>query len=127
MILGIGTDILNQNRLCDAFLQPGDPFFHATYSHEEQEAAESRADRKQFLAGRFAAKEAICKCLGLGQAQKRVLLREISVLSDEDGAPYVRLTGEMQRIAAERNISGILVSLSFDGDLVVSFALAQSN
>ena len=125
MILGIGVDILDRTRLCEAFLQPGDPFVDATYAPEEQVQAAQRDDRIGYLAGRFAAKEAICKCLGLGLAQKRVLLREICVLSNEDGAPFVSLTGELKDFAESRGIRTVLLSLSYDGNLVTAFALAQ--
>jgi len=126
MILGIGVDLMDKTRLCEAFLVKGDPFYELTFAPEEQHAADHNLNRLEYLAGRFAAKEAICKSLGLGQAQKRVALHEICVLNDADGAPYVRLTGALQQHAEQRGIGTILVSLSYDGNFVTAFALAQS-
>ena len=126
MILGIGVDLLDRTRLCSSFLQPGDPFYEASYAPAEQAEAARREDRLGYLAGRFAGKEAVCKCLGLGQAQKRVLLREICIRSDENGAPVVSLTGEMQAAAEKKHIGSILLSLSYDGNMVMAFAVAQS-
>ena len=66
--------------------------------------------RLEFLAGRFAAKEAVMKAYGVGM--KGMLFTEIEVSYDENGAPYATYKG--QRIA---------ISISHDGDYAYAVAL----
>lgn len=66
--------------------------------------------RLEFLAGRFAAKEAVMKAYGVGM--KGMLFTEIEVSYDEHGAPYATYKG--QRIA---------ISISHDGDYAYAVAL----
>jgi len=125
MVLGVGVDILNTARLNENSLRPGDAFLKAVYSPGEIAEAAARPDPHAYFAGRFCAKEAVFKSLGIGG--EHVGLREIEILSDETGRPFVRLGGEIAFAAARRGIEEVLVSLSHDGDFAQAFALAQGS
>ena len=73
-------------------------------------ASRPEGRRLEFLAGRFAAKEAVMKAYGVGM--KGMLFTEIEVSYDEHGAPYATYKG--RRIA---------ISISHDGDYAYAVAL----
>ncbi|MFP4177204.1 MAG: holo-ACP synthase [Acholeplasmataceae bacterium] len=84
MIKGIGTDIVSIERITD------ERFIERVLAPEEQRIYRSITDinrRKTFLAGRFAAKEALFKALDpIGEAN----YRDFIILNDEQGKPFVR-------------------------------------
>jgi holo-[acyl-carrier protein] synthase len=77
----------------------------------------------QRLAGRFSAKEAVCKVLGRGFGQGLVW-RDIEVTADGWGAPHVTLTGGALRLADLVGIRHISLALTHQVDLVVAVAVA---
>jgi holo-[acyl-carrier protein] synthase len=99
-------------------------FIRFTYDGEELAHAEtlSAERRREFLAARFAAKEAVLKVLGTGLFQG-VLPRDIAVIRGHCGAPDVRLLRTAARAAARAGIRGITVSITHKRDLVTAVAL----
>lgn len=71
----------------------------------------SSLDEIQFLCGRFAAKEAVLKCLGIG-FQDGISPNEIEIINSEAGAPHILLYGNIARKAEELNIQIWHVSIS---------------
>lgn len=69
------------------------------------------------FAGRFAGKHAVIEVLG-----QELPWQSISIGRDQSGKPYVELTGDAQRLAEEREIRTIPISISHDEGLAVSFA-----
>lgn len=107
----IGTDIVyiprfeNQPELAKKVL-----------SKHEHEIYQSLSDKRktEFLAGRFAAKEALSKATGYGiGTEKSIILKDISILPDENGAPIVK------GISAH-------ISISHDKDYAIAVALLQT-
>jgi len=78
--------------------------------------------RREFLAGRFAAKEAVLKVLGLGLFQG-VVPREIAVLRGLSGAPLVDLAGGAAAAADRAGLAGINVSITHKRDLICALAI----
>jgi holo-[acyl-carrier protein] synthase len=74
------------------------------------------------IAGRFAAKEAILKVLGTGW-RGDIAWTDMEVTNDEAGAPHVSLSGACARVAAERGIVRILLSISHTTDQAMASAL----
>jgi holo-[acyl-carrier protein] synthase len=74
------------------------------------------------LAGRFAAKEAVMKALGLGWG--RMAWREIEILNDGAGRPIVTLRGGAARAAERLGVSDVLISLTHTRDLAAASAIA---
>lgn len=123
MVLGVGTDILNINRirtLCD---DVSDPFFEKVYTPEERRQAMARPDPAVYFSTRFAGKEAVFKCLGIDNADIR--LCEIEIVDSETGQPRVNLLGELKIIAEEKGFRHIDISLSFETEYALAFALGQ--
>lgn len=125
MVTGIGTDILKISRLTPETLQEGDPFFKMTYTASEAKQARARANPLYYYATRFAGKEAVFKALRL--CPDGIRLNEIEILSREDGSPAVTLHGRLKGLAQKKGIDHILLSLSYDTDYAVAYAMAVKN
>jgi phosphopantetheine--protein transferase-like protein len=123
-MLGVGTDILNIQRIRNIFSDVSDPFFKATYTDAERDQALIRPDPVLYFATRFAGKEAVFKCLGIMPAGIR--LNEIEILEAETGQPRVTLFGNLKQIAENKGIRDIQVSLSYETDFAIAFAVAQN-
>ncbi|MFF1906155.1 holo-ACP synthase [Kitasatospora sp. NPDC058218] len=118
----IGVDVLQEGELA-ALL--GRPWFRAyAYAPAELEIADSYgAERaREFLTGRFAAKEAVLKVIGTGFGGG-VTPRQVAVLRADGGAPVVRLGGRAALRARERGIAGIGVSITHKRGLVIAAAI----
>lgn len=125
MIIGVGADILDIDRLRrnPADLDPDAPFLVKTFTVGEQQASLFRRDRTSWLATRFAGKEAVFKALGTGDG--RVRLNEIEILAGADGLPLVSLTGRMKLLADMRGVTDVHVTLSLTNDYAIAFAIMQ--
>lgn len=123
MSLRVGTDVLRTGDLERLSTRPW--FLRAAYCAEEMDYAGSLAGprRREYLAGRFAVKEAVSKLLGTGLFAG-VRPREIQVLRDPSGEPSVRLAGAALERAAAAGIDQVTASLTHKRDLV--FAVAVS-
>ena len=126
MIKGIGTDILAIDKLKLIFSQKEyqkDSFVRKTYTSSEIAQAEERPIPLYFYATRFAGKEAVFKALTVTGEDLR--LSEIEILSDETGRPHVTLSGNALLLAQKKEISQILISLSYEDNTAIAFAVAE--
>ena len=92
MIVGIGTDLCNIERVERSLERFGDRFVHRCFTEHERRRAEGRAGRAATYAKRFAAKEACAKALGTG-IQNGVAWRDMGVVNLPSGKPTMVLTG----------------------------------
>jgi len=123
MIRGIGVDIIEVDRIRRATVRWGDGFLSRVFTPGERRHAGSARTSAERLAGRFAAKEAVMKALGLGW--RRMAWREIEIEGDPLGRPVVRLTGRAAQAAAELGVQAWFVSISHTRDLAVAHAVAE--
>ena len=77
-----------------------------------------------FLAGRWAAKEAVAKAVGHG-VRFPLTLQRMSVLNDSAGRPFFVFDETAGRFLAERGVRGCHLSLSHDGDYAVATVVAE--
>ncbi|MEV8456169.1 4'-phosphopantetheinyl transferase superfamily protein [Streptomyces sp. NPDC052095] len=120
----IGADLLHLGEL-DRLL--GRDWFRSfVYAPQELETAgRFGPDRaREFLAGRFAAKEAVLKVLGTGLTGG-VRPAQVAVLREADGSPTVHLTGAAATRAATLNLHGVTVTITHKQDLVLAIALGE--
>ena len=89
---------------------------------ESRERREASSDKRR-LAGDFAVKEAVAKALGTGFGG--VAHREIEVLRNRRGKPYVRLYGSAEEFCRDHNIDNIQVSISNTDEFVTAYAVAE--
>lgn len=118
MILGIGTDLANIERIQGALDRFGDRFRNRVFTDTEQKKAERRADVAGTYAKRWAAKEACSKALGTG-LRMGIAWKDMAVSNLQTGQPQMHLTGW----AAER-----LASMTPDGhDAIVHVTLTDDH
>ena len=93
MIVGIGSDLCNIDRIQNSLERWGDKFLRRVFTAVEQAKAASRPHtRAGTLAKRFAAKEAFSKAVGTG-FKRGVYMKDIGVVNLPSGAPTLMLTG----------------------------------
>lgn len=121
-----GIDSVSDVQLPAQVLVKGDSFFEHTFTEHEQSLADAAADRLEFLRGRFAAKEAIFKALGM---DSDLLERwtNIEVIVDEVGAPLIRLHGAAREHAIVRSVSSLNVSITHDQDRHLAMCVTEAS
>ncbi len=91
-IFGIGTDIVNVNRIEKSIKKNGKRFKNKIFSKNEIIYCDSKKNPRSFYAKRFAAKEAFSKALGTG-IRKEIKLKNIEVSNDVSGKPLLNIKG----------------------------------
>lgn len=93
MIIGIGSDLCNIERIAKSLHRFGDRFIARVFTDAERARAEARPlTRAGTYAKRFAAKEAFSKAVGTG-FKSGVFMKDIGVVNKASGAPALHLTG----------------------------------
>ena len=96
MIVGIGSDLCNIDRIQASLDRFGERFLARVFTKAERAKADSRPlTRAGTLAKRFAAKEAFSKAVGTG-FRHGVFMKDVGVVNAPSGAPTLRLTGGAQ-------------------------------
>lgn len=111
MVTGIGTDIVQNSRFCDR----EERFLKKIFTSYELEVLEQRANKTEYLASRFAAKEAVSKALGTGFSGLTPL--DIEIREDEKGKPYVLLHKEVE--------DKLFLSISHEKDYSIAMVVAE--
>lgn len=122
MIYGIGTDILKISNIEASVNDLTDAFVRKIYTEKEVALITSRSIPLYSFATRFSGKEAVFKSLDLYGDDIR--LNEIEILENENGQPIVFLNGNAKKLATQKNISKIHISLSYDTDYAIAYATA---
>ena len=122
MILRTGVDLIEIDRVEEVVRRHGSRYLDRIYTRAEQDQS---LHNIQFLAGRFAAKEAVAKALGTGIGDIGWL--EIEILGDEQHAPTLTLNGAARLRADELGLADWSVSISHSMTHAVAFAVAIGN
>lgn len=129
MILGIGTDLANIDRIQGTLNRFGDRFRNRVFTETEQKKAENRADVAGTYAKRWAAKEACSKALGTGLAMG-IAWKDMSVTNLETGQPTMHVTGWAADRLADMTPPGhkafIHVTLTDDHPWAQAFVLIEA-
>jgi holo-[acyl-carrier protein] synthase len=115
--LRTGVDLIEIARIREAARRHGRRYLERIYTAPELAQGEQRPE---YLAGRFAAKEAVAKALGSGIGE--VGWKDIEILGDEEHAPVLNLTGAARRKADELGLTTWSVSISHSTDHALAFA-----
>lgn len=122
-VVGLGVDVVDIPRF-RALLERRPALARRLFSPEELEYASSLANPAPTLAGRFGAKEAVMKALGVGLGA--VNWTDISVGRDPGGAPHLAVGGRAAELAARRGVTGWQVSISHTDSVASVTVLALS-
>jgi holo-[acyl-carrier protein] synthase len=124
-IVGHGIDLIECERIARVLERHGARFLDRVLTAAEQRRAGEYKDVVPFVAGRFAAKEAILKMLGTGW-RGRIAWTDMEVLPDGLGQPMVSLSGETARIAAARGIDRVIISITHTAEYAAASAIGLS-
>jgi holo-[acyl-carrier protein] synthase len=122
MIYGVGTDIIEINRIKKA-MERYPQFANRLFSEDELEYYENKQWNPQNIAGGFSAKEAILKAIGTGL--RKFKWKEIEVIRDGKGKPFVRLNGRVKQYADDNYIGLIHISITHCKEYAVATAVAE--
>ena len=126
MIYGIGVDIVSIGRIESVIKRWGDRFVGRVFTPDEAAICYDRAYPSSAFALRFAAKEAFSKALGSGM-RKGLKWRDIEVFNSPSGKPSLRLHGTSFEICRERDITGIHLSLSDEGEYGIAMVVLDKH
>lgn len=124
MILGIGTDVVDVERVREILGQWGDRFLRKVFTTLERDEGEVSPDRYDFFAARFAAKEAAIKAL---RPEKGgfIPIRQIEIKRASDGAPVIAFSGRAAELFAKRNGRRAHVTISHDAGVAVATVILE--
>ena len=125
MIFGIGTDIVEVNRIQASITQFGDDFAKRILTDSELESYLQSQIKARFLAKRFAAKEAFSKALGTG-LRAPATFQNIAVSHDALGKPMMLLSPELQAFLDAKNIKQTHISISDEKTLAAAFVVLET-
>ena len=125
MIVGLGTDIADIERLKTIYERYGLSFLRKILTQAELQAGEGR-HLPAYAAGRFAAKEAAVKALGTGFAHG-IGLRHIEVLNNESGAPCLNLKDAALKRAKALGARKFFVSISHEKRYAVATVILEGD
>ena len=118
MITGIGTDIIEVSRIAESM--KNERFLEKYFTDSENEYFKRKNLSPETVSASFAAKEAVSKAFGTGFSG--FSLKDIEILHNESGNPYVNLYNNAKRLAD----GGILhISLSHTKDMAVAFVVLE--
>jgi holo-[acyl-carrier protein] synthase len=120
MIIGIGTDIIEIDRI-ESAINKTNGFIDKLFTKREIEMFKSRNMRAEVVAGNFAAKEAISKAFGTGI--RGFSLKEIEVLRDKLGKPEVFLSNNINNLIGKKY--NINISISHNNTSSIAFAILE--
>lgn len=100
MIIGIGLDVVEPDVTEKLRWSSDLTLLKRIFSSQELQMYRAEPSIK-CLSARFAVKEAVLKCLGVG-TEEGLALTEIQTLDDKNGKPQVELTGEVKKLAMKR-------------------------
>ena len=126
MIYGIGTDLVDIERVKKILLKNRDGFVKRVLSEHEQALFANKADSAAYCAKRFAAKEAFAKALGTGIG-KTVSFQDLTVRNNENGKPHFIPSEKLRLYLLEKGINQGHLSISDESQNAIAFVVLEVN
>lgn len=125
MIVGTGIDIVEVARV-NRLLEKHSPRFEKRiFTPEEILYCQSKAEPGIHFAARFAAKEAVMKCLGTGMDQG-IAFTDIEVTHSDSGQPSVKMHGQAKKLFIRLKVKTIHISIAHEKNYAVGQAIAEA-
>jgi holo-[acyl-carrier protein] synthase len=125
LIVGLGLDIAEIDRIEAAITRHGAPILERLYTPAEVAYCESHRNKFERYAGRFAAKEAVMKALGTGW-RRGVRWRDIEIIRKPSGKPSLALKGAAKRIADGLGVKNISLTITHSGNLALAEVIFEN-
>lgn len=124
MIVGIGVDIVDIERVNRLLERYKDRFVRRVFTDAEEQYANRSTRPAERLAGRFAVKEAVMKAIGTGKSQG-ILWRDVETVRGPLGKPKVILYGKAGKYMDMLDANVVHVSITHDGGKAVAFVIIE--
>jgi len=124
-IIGLGTDIIEIERLERALSRNGDAFAQRILVDSEFQTYLILKQKSRFLAKRFAAKEAAAKALGTGIACG-VTFHDFIISNDNNGKPILLLDKKAKEIAQKQGVASVHLTISDERHYAVATVIMES-
>ena len=124
MIVGTGVDIVEVPRVAAAIERFGDRFLHRIFTDAEIRYCESKQNKTERYAARFAAKEAALKAIGTGW-RRGVAWREVEVTREPGGRPTMAFHGVAAQFAERLGVKRAHVSLSHTEEHAIAHVILE--
>ena len=125
MIYGVGTDIVNIERIEKIILKNRDGFIKRVLTEHEQALFANKADSAAFCAKRFAAKEAFSKALGTGIGRV-VSFQDLTVRNNDNGKPHFIPSEKLRLYLLEKGVKQAHISNSDESQYAVAFVVLEA-
>jgi len=124
LIIGCGIDLVKIERIEKIIKRWRNNFIFRIFTPLERDYCEKKKDNKfQSYAGKFAAKEALLKALGLGLREAN--WKEIEIKNDELGQPIMGTSGKLKNIASTKGVSKYFISISHTKEYAVAQVILE--
>lgn len=124
MIVGSGIDIVKISRIENLLTEKRNNFLEKIFTEEERKYIEMKNYRAETVSGMFSAKESISKLLGTGLG--KINWKDIVILHNEKGKPYVKLYNEAYNISSGLKIDKINLSISHEKEYAITMAIGEN-
>lgn len=124
MIVGTGVDIVEVPRIAATIARFGERFVGRVFTEAEIRYCESKANKVERYAARFAAKEAALKAIGTGWS-RGVSWREVEVRREPGGRPTIGFSGRAAEFAAKLGVKRASLSLSHTADHAIAQVILE--
>lgn len=124
MIIGIGTDICEVERIRAVYEKHGERFIKRILTVHEIKPFSSEEQTVRYLAKRYAAKEAIAKAFGTGIGGA-IGFQDCIITRSSLGAPGIEFIGRGAQLAQARGVTHAHVSLTDEKNLVAAFVILE--
>jgi holo-[acyl-carrier protein] synthase len=125
MIYGVGTDIVNIDRIQKIILKNKEGFIKRVLTDHEQALFANKADNAAFCAKRFAAKEAFSKALGTGIGRV-VSFQDLTVRNNDNGKPHFIPSEKLRLYLLEKGVKQAHLSISDESQYAVAFVVLEA-
>lgn len=126
MIHGIGVDLVEIHRISESLERFGPRFAKRILNDSEFDFYNMSPRRANFLAKRFAAKEALVKALGTG-FRDEVSLKDISIQNNELGRPFLKYSAPMQSVLQRHGITRSHLSIADERDYALAYVVLEAS
>ena len=126
MIVGTGIDIAEVPRIGESIERFGERFLRRVFTEEEIRYCDSKANRVERYAARFAAKEAAMKALGTGW-NRGVRWRDVEVFRQPGSRPTIKFHGRAAEFAHKLGAKNIALSISHTPEHAIANVILESD
>ena len=124
MVLGLGIDIIEIARIKKSIDRYGDKFLEKVFTEGEISYCNSKFNKFQHFAARFAAKEAVYKALASGW-KEGLRWKDIEIQNDNSGMPSIKPSGKLKSFLSDD--TQLRISISHSDNYVTSVAIIFKN